>query len=290
MHHNFAALSDSITSIGSQNSIILSEMMSTNSKAKDINTHITGVHKEMKRMEVPPQIRKIIEGSAFDGAELEYALYNLLRGMINGKTRYENLERSELKINHKQLLPTYTNRSGCRHAKTGAPTKIDREPLETKPAVESMALSPIQTSIQVPSYTRRELVKSTFGQYKTVVGTVSWQKRVTQIYREGGNSSETEHQQYETFIEIRPALWVLARRICVQLSSGFGGWKWNGRQNRPVPRDALIFEYCKIGNLAGVKDLLKHRLASPVDVDYFGRTPLHVRRHKVFGSKEIDCT
>ena len=44
----------------------------------------------------------------------------------------------------------------------------------------------------------------------------------------------------------------------------------------PVPDDALIFEFCREGNLAGVKTLLSKGQASVRDVDSLGRTALFV--------------
>lgn len=59
-------------------------------------------------------------------------------------------------------------------------------------------------------------------------------------------------------------------------NSAIWGWKHVFNTFRQVPDDAMIFEFCKEGNLSGVQILLSRGRASVRDTDSRGRTPLFV--------------
>ncbi|TGO24656.1 hypothetical protein BPAE_0098g00220 [Botrytis paeoniae] len=52
------------------------------------------------------------------------------------------------------------------------------------------------------------------------------------------------------------------------------GWQYSFQPFRAVPESALIFEFCRRGNLDGIRTLLSRGDASPYDRDPSGRTPL----------------
>ncbi|TGO63121.1 hypothetical protein BCON_0015g00500 [Botryotinia convoluta] len=52
------------------------------------------------------------------------------------------------------------------------------------------------------------------------------------------------------------------------------GWQYSFQPFRAVPESALIFEFCRRGNLDGIRTLLSRGDASPYDRDPLGRTPL----------------
>ncbi|CAG8960172.1 hypothetical protein HYFRA_00010651 [Hymenoscyphus fraxineus] len=54
------------------------------------------------------------------------------------------------------------------------------------------------------------------------------------------------------------------------------GWKNNIKTFRAVPDNSLIFEFCKSGNIAGVRSLLSRGEGSPLDTNSLGWTPLHI--------------
>jgi hypothetical protein len=54
------------------------------------------------------------------------------------------------------------------------------------------------------------------------------------------------------------------------------GWKYSIQPFRSVPEEAMIFEFCREGNVAAVRTLFNRGEASPWDRDHFGRTPLWV--------------
>lgn len=93
-----------------------------------------------------------------------------------------------------------------------------------------------------------------------------------------------EQDQYEskTLYVIYPAPWLI--RLGFQyglhlglLSSSTDGWKNTLKTFCPVPDDALIFEFCRQGNVSAVQTLLSEGRASVRDTDSWGLTPLHVR-------------
>jgi len=54
------------------------------------------------------------------------------------------------------------------------------------------------------------------------------------------------------------------------------GWKYSLQPFNAVPENSLIFEFCRDGNLSGIKSLLRLGQASLQDRDPLGRTPLWV--------------
>jgi hypothetical protein len=55
------------------------------------------------------------------------------------------------------------------------------------------------------------------------------------------------------------------------------GWQYSIQPFRAVEESALVFEFCREGNLEGLKSLFRRGEASPWDRDPKGQTPLLVR-------------
>lgn len=91
---------------------------------------------------------------------------------------------------------------------------------------------------------------------------------------------ENEKQTSQIRLVIRPALWLERFGIKYGLQATVyqspGHWKHNLNTFRAVPDDSLIFDYCKIGNIESVRQLLSKGEASTWDTNSKGRTPLHV--------------
>ena len=92
---------------------------------------------------------------------------------------------------------------------------------------------------------------------------------------------EQDQYEHETSYTIYPATWLI--RIGIHhglrlkfLSSSTQGWKTSLKAFCPVPDNALIFEFCKEGNVSAVRGLLSGGHASVRDTDSQGYTPLHV--------------
>ncbi|RDW57721.1 hypothetical protein BP5796_12522 [Coleophoma crateriformis] len=90
---------------------------------------------------------------------------------------------------------------------------------------------------------------------------------------------QTNLYEYNTHFILHPAQWLLrwgfSFGLDIAISNTMHGWKNNIRTFRAVMDDSLIFEFCKTGNITGVRSLLSRGEASPWDTDSQGWTPLH---------------
>ena len=93
---------------------------------------------------------------------------------------------------------------------------------------------------------------------------------------------DDEHQyEHESSFKILPARWLFklgfnyACNFSIQYSSTQGLHCYI-RPINLVPDDALIFEFCRQGDIEKVRGLISEKLASVRDVDSEGRTALHV--------------
>ena len=117
------------------------------------------------------------------------------------------------------------------------------------------------------------------------VGTVRAKssKNIETSRQTGGLKPYREQDQYEsqTSYTIYPAPWLIRLGIHYGLHLGFlssptQGWKTQLRTFCPVPDNALIFEFCRQGDVPAVRTLLSRGHASVRDTDSLGHTPLHV--------------
>ena len=91
---------------------------------------------------------------------------------------------------------------------------------------------------------------------------------------------EQDQHEYKTSYTISPASWLVRLGIDYGLQLSFvsssRGWKNTLNSFCTVPDDALIFEFCKQGNIPAVRTLLSGGHASVRDTNSEGYTPLHV--------------
>ena len=92
---------------------------------------------------------------------------------------------------------------------------------------------------------------------------------------------EEDQYGYKTSYTVYPAPWLVRLGIHYGLNLGFlssptQGWKNTLKSFCPVPDDALIFEFCRQGNVPAVRTLISGGHASVRDTDSEGYTPLHV--------------
>ena len=91
---------------------------------------------------------------------------------------------------------------------------------------------------------------------------------------------EQDQHEYKSSYTISPAPWLVRLGFHYGFHLGFlsstQGWKNTLKTFCPVPDDALIFEFCRQGNVSAVKSLLSGGHASVRDTDSWGYTPLHV--------------
>ena len=98
---------------------------------------------------------------------------------------------------------------------------------------------------------------------------------------------DEDHIEWNTSFRIHPAQWVLRLGFSFgfdfAMSKSQQGWKHHLETYRAVPDDSKIFEYCRTGNLVGVRALLDEGSASVWDRDSNLYTPLLVSclRHRL---------
>jgi hypothetical protein len=81
----------------------------------------------------------------------------------------------------------------------------------------------------------------------------------------------------------------MSRGILVSTTSS-SGWQYTIQPFRAVAENSLIFEFCRTGNLEGVRTLFERREASPWDRDPSGQTPLWVRKSKHLLYSQVLCS
>ena len=114
---------------------------------------------------------------------------------------------------------------------------------------------------------------------KNAFGTVYVRSRVSKLQ---SRYVEKQYQyEHQTSFTVCPAWWLV--KVGFNYIPRFGlfssttkGWKHTLNSFRLVPDNALIFEFCNTGNLAGVQALLSRGEASVKDVNSTGTTALHV--------------
>ncbi len=152
-------------------------------------------------------------------------------------------------------------------------------------------LQPLQNNHEVPGGPCREQTwfKHTLRQDRSVMeyflGTIRAESNIQlQTLSETNDLTpyyEQDQYEHETSYTIYPATWLVRLGIhrglrLKFLSSSTQGWKASLKAFCPVPDDALIFDFCKEGNISAVKSLLSRGHASVRDTDSAGYTPLHV--------------
>ncbi|CZT47054.1 uncharacterized protein RSE6_07578 [Rhynchosporium secalis] len=88
-----------------------------------------------------------------------------------------------------------------------------------------------------------------------------------------GNPAKIERRTSYIFI---PHKWVVKLGMRKMLAFSSQVWPMNINVYKIRPDTSTIFEYCRNGNVDGVKSLLKLGQASIKDINEFGETPLHV--------------
>lgn len=136
---------------------------------------------------------------------------------------------------------------------------------------------------------RQVTVKRTLGETTSVIeaflGTIrATSTTILQPSREIGDLTPDREQdqcEYRTSYTISPAPWLIRLGIHYGLHLGFlssstHGWKNTLQTFCPVPDNALIFDFCRQGNVPAVRSLLSGGHASVRDTNSQGYTPLHV--------------
>lgn len=89
-----------------------------------------------------------------------------------------------------------------------------------------------------------------------------------------------DQYEFETSFTLHPAPWLIRCGVIFGLSVAVArsiqGWKQKLESYRAVPDDSAIFRHCYKGDLGAVRSLFSSGMASPLDTNSYGWTPLHV--------------
>jgi hypothetical protein len=113
-------------------------------------------------------------------------------------------------------------------------------------------------------------------------GTIQFSSQAFQVLPDEEEPIPDIEPRPETEVAFRfhPASWIVGLGLAYGLTGHavIADLNWNHviKTFRPVRDDAKIFEFCRAGNISGVKSLLSERAASPWDTNPAGWTPLHV--------------
>ncbi|KAH8700436.1 hypothetical protein BGW36DRAFT_425259 [Talaromyces proteolyticus] len=114
--------------------------------------------------------------------------------------------------------------------------------------------------------------------YRTRFGIIVYRTRVIKQLRTTFNESVVQYKTTTSFI-FQPASWLirLGLKYGIEATSvnSRTGWQYSISPVRAVRDDALIFQFCKTGNVDAVSELFKRGDASVLDVDSKGWRPLH---------------
>lgn len=134
------------------------------------------------------------------------------------------------------------------------------------------------TRQSVQSLRQREVVDRRHLSVRTPFVTWHSESRVQKVSTKGSLKDYATVEK-EIQVVLHPPSWFsifgLSRGVKLSAESVFG-WKYSLQPFRAVPADSLVFEFCRDGNLDGLRSLLKRGLASPWDRNPDGRTPLWV--------------
>ncbi|KAL9113322.1 MAG: hypothetical protein Q9187_007642 [Circinaria calcarea] len=131
---------------------------------------------------------------------------------------------------------------------------------------------------------RKRTIRTDDKKVESFFGTIYINSKTSVLLSTGSEvllcSSDEDQYEHETSVRILPAQWLFSLGLVQGLHarysrSSISGWKSNLDVIRLRPDDALIFDFCRHDNIAGVKGLFERGLASPKDVDSDGITPLH---------------
>lgn len=152
------------------------------------------------------------------------------------------------------------------------------------PLVKSMLISGVTQAVK----NNQQILRSSQGMesfrvsyYNTRFGRIISRTRVDRTTIRAVKDAEicTYYRTTTSFI-FHPASWLIKigfkYGLEAMITKSQAGWQYNILPVRSVPDDALIFKFCKLGNVDAVRELFRRGDASVLDVDSDGWRPLHV--------------
>ena len=155
---------------------------------------------------------------------------------------------------------------------------IHRGSAETVKKIKEISIAPVDGlhSISKAQKPTRYMINQSSSTVDYLFGTMHIKTKTSKVA-----DTKTDQYEHQSSFTIRPAAWLINVGLnyglhVSMIKSSLQGWKQVIEPFRPVPDDSLIFEFCREGNLEGVRSLLSRGDASVKDTDSLGQTALYV--------------
>ena len=171
----------------------------------------------------------------------------------------------------------------------GAPLRVNKLDVPRSCTGVSQS-SPNIWGTQVGNWRQKVWLGRTLSRHESVINLFLFSIQIksktrSRTFKTAGDPASDYQYDYcetESSYTLSPAGWLIGAGVrrglrLKWLSSPMHGWKNTIETFRRVPEDALIFDFCRSGNLPAVQKLLSCGYASVRDTDSLGFTPLHVR-------------
>ncbi|KAL9120774.1 MAG: hypothetical protein Q9187_002672 [Circinaria calcarea] len=126
--------------------------------------------------------------------------------------------------------------------------------------------------------TRSNILQTFIGSLHVESKTIHVQPKYSSIRPAHDSQSEAQYEYQTASVIVYPAPWLVNRGFSYSPRVNAAGppfWDLKLRVTHAVPDDNLVFEFCKQGNVPGLKCLFARKQASTKDVDSQGRTPIY---------------
>lgn len=261
----------------SQHSKLFTTVVSLESLKSEIGNHVYDLQREVQQLQ---QIR--VQTHPLTSGTMSIDTKEVLGKAVKGAAQSPEMGVSIHELNGQgttdQQRSQTTPNSRCYRLNVTPSQTNHKEILEFSDPNGSMSAGPLACkACQRSSQRSKQVVKCAVGGLTTFLGTIKWRIRTVRCNNRASTGLNDERFELETDVTIQPSRWLSARCLRLQLSRAIQGLTCSIKQYSMVPPGSLIFEYCKSSNLSGVRDLLQHGLASPLDTSPDGRTPIHVR-------------
>lgn len=152
------------------------------------------------------------------------------------------------------------------------------------PLIKSVLVSGLTQAVKNnPKFLYRSQGIESFrvSHYDTKFGKIISRTRIDrETIRAVQDGESCTHYKTTTSFVFHPASWLIKigfkYGLEAMITSSQAGWQYNILPVRAVSDDALVFEFCKVGNVDAVRELFGRRIASVLDVNSVGYGPLHV--------------
>lgn len=249
-------LSDQLADLSLQ---VKARVVSTETEAANLSNHSTQIDKEITHMTAMfqnPMIRKTLETA------IKAAVESNLQATLNQQPASWQAVSATFEESKEKSYTLDDNNSRSRK-RSVSPNVDKRGPKRRRLRHASLSTTSVKDIFFGRIYLQTDTYHVTTGPYSS-----------------HNSSFSNGVLERETTLIYHPAQWLIRGGVTFGVNVLFmraaQGLTHQIRTFRTVPDDSLIFEFCREGNLDGIRSLLRRKEASPWDVNSKGWTPLYV--------------